>query len=349
MSSVAVVGAGVIGLSSAVSILERDPTIKVTLIADKFSPYTTSDGAAGLIMPFVMGCTPVHLQRKWFDETMKKLQELMKRKDAGQSLGIYKLSLVYLSDDENEEEPHWKDLVDGYHVLTQKELQKFPQSSKFGFSCRIMFLNGRHYDPWLLERFKHLGGYIIKKTLDSLEELAGVYDVVVNCSGMRAKELVNDFSMDPVRGQVLRVFAPWIKEAYALDTKHLQKQERYCYILPQANGEVVLGGTGYHQTSDTKISADDTRHILEVTRELVPSLARAPVLEAWVGLRPGRSSVRLEREVMKFNKNLGNEKTLKVVHNYGHGGGGLTVHWGCAKDCMDLVFQFLAEEHKSKL
>ena len=63
MSSIAVVGAGVIGLSSAVSILEKDPTVKVTLIADKFSPYTTSDGAAGLIMPFVMGSTPVQLQR----------------------------------------------------------------------------------------------------------------------------------------------------------------------------------------------------------------------------------------------------------------------------------------------
>lgn len=73
------------------------------------------------------------------------------------------------------------------------------------------------------------------------------------------------------------------------------------------------------------------------------------MLEAWVGLRPGRPTVRLEKEVMKFNSNLGNKKTLKVVHNYGHGGGGLTVHWGCAKDCTDLVLQFLAEGHKAKL
>ena len=63
MASIAVVGAGVIGLSSAVYILERDPTLKVTIIADKFSPNTTSDGAAGLILPFVMGNTPIPLQR----------------------------------------------------------------------------------------------------------------------------------------------------------------------------------------------------------------------------------------------------------------------------------------------
>ena len=63
MASVAVIGAGIIGLSSAVCILERNPSIKLTLIADKFCPDTTSDGAAGLIMPFNMGNTPIHLQR----------------------------------------------------------------------------------------------------------------------------------------------------------------------------------------------------------------------------------------------------------------------------------------------
>lgn len=40
------------------------------------------------------------------------------------------------------------------------------------------------------------------------------------------------------------------------------------------------------------------------------------MLEAWVGLRPGRSTVRLEREVMKFNNNLGDENTLKVSLEY---------------------------------
>ena len=69
MASVAVVGAGICGLSSAVCILERDPTVKVTLIADKFSPDTTSDGAAGLMMPYVAGNTPVHLQRYCSDST----------------------------------------------------------------------------------------------------------------------------------------------------------------------------------------------------------------------------------------------------------------------------------------
>ena len=45
-----------------------------------------------------------------------------------------------------------------------------------------------------------------------------------------------------------------------------------CFYFFRANGEVVLGGTGYHNNFDTKVSADDTRHILEVTSKLIPSL-----------------------------------------------------------------------------
>lgn len=55
---VAVVGAGITGLSSATVIQERFPQVSVTLIAEKFSPGTTSDGAAGLWLPYLIGNTP---------------------------------------------------------------------------------------------------------------------------------------------------------------------------------------------------------------------------------------------------------------------------------------------------
>ena len=42
---VAIIGAGVIGLSCATVIQEKFPHLPVTIFADKFSPGTTSDGA----------------------------------------------------------------------------------------------------------------------------------------------------------------------------------------------------------------------------------------------------------------------------------------------------------------
>lgn len=55
---VAIVGAGVIGLSCATVIQERFPDVAITLFAEKFSPGTTSDGAAGLFAPYLIGDTP---------------------------------------------------------------------------------------------------------------------------------------------------------------------------------------------------------------------------------------------------------------------------------------------------
>ena len=60
---VAVVGAGPIGLSTAVNIIEQVPGVDVSVIADKFSPHTTGDCAAGMVVPHALGSTPVELVR----------------------------------------------------------------------------------------------------------------------------------------------------------------------------------------------------------------------------------------------------------------------------------------------
>lgn len=60
----------------------------------------------------------------------------------------------------------------------------------------------------------------------------------------------------------------------------------------------------------------------------------APVLGAWAGLRPGRTHVRLEVE---------HRECGPVVHSYGHGGSGHTLHWGCAGEAADLVMQCLED------
>lgn len=72
------------------------------------------------------------------------------------------------------------------------------------------------------------------------------------------------------------------------------------------------------------------------------------VLLSQVGLRPGRASVRLELELLELQQAQQAKQAkrrLPVVHNYGHGGAGLTLAWGCAGDAAALVQQALLGEH----
>ena len=56
---VCVLGAGVIGTSTAVCLLENLSDVQVTLMSDQFTPHNTSDAAAGLVSPHELGNTPI--------------------------------------------------------------------------------------------------------------------------------------------------------------------------------------------------------------------------------------------------------------------------------------------------
>ena len=68
---------------------------------------------------------------------------------------------------------------------------------------------------------------------------------------------------------------------------------------------------------------------LERAKLLEPELENLKILEEWVGVRPCRKSIRLEAEWVG-GKDL-------VIHNYGHGGSGWTVAWGCAQEVVTLL------------
>lgn len=100
---------------------------------------------------------------------------------------------------------------------------------------------------------------------------------------------------------------------------------------------VVLGGTHQEGDYNKRVCEVDKRFIIDGCRRMVPGLVNTQHLFDWVGLRPGRVQLRLEAE-RQGNKLL--------IHNYGHGGSGVTLAWGCADDVLDLL---LAARLKSKL
>ena len=74
---IVVLGAGVIGLTSALRLCDELPTANVTVIAETFENETTSAGAAGLWEPYKLSDTPPELIRRWGKETFEHLQVLL--------------------------------------------------------------------------------------------------------------------------------------------------------------------------------------------------------------------------------------------------------------------------------
>ncbi|XP_070555494.1 D-aspartate oxidase-like [Ptychodera flava] len=327
--NIAVIGAGVMGLASAVRILENIPRVTVTVMADKFSPNTTSDGAAGLWEPYAPGNTPEHLQQRWGDATFHHLEALLKTEESSEA-GVTTVPSFHISN-QPIQEPHYSKTVYNYRQVSTNEISKIFPQAKHGIFFITILCECRMYLPWLLKRFKKQGGRAIKRHISDLGELAGQYDVIVNCAGLHARSLVNDESVHPIRGQVIRVKAPWIRH-------FVDDYTSGCYIIPCANN-VVLGGTLQKGSWNTQPDAEDKKRIFEDCCSVYPSLKHAEVDYDWVGLRPGRSSVRLEKEITQVSG-----REMKIVHNYGHGGSGITFHWGCAQDTTAFVAELLGEE-----
>ena len=148
---------------------------------------------------------------------------------------------------------------------------------------------------------------------------------MVNCTGLGARDLADDRTLTPVRGQVLVV------EQFGLTEWLLAQTDPHqlLYVVPR-NDTVLLGGTAEEGDEDLTVRADTAAAILDRCAELLPELSTVRILGHRVGLRPGRPEVRLETAFTRHGP---------VVHCYGHGGAGVTVAYGCAEDVAAQVAQ----------
>ncbi|XP_039992861.1 D-aspartate oxidase [Xiphias gladius] len=328
---VAVVGAGVIGLSTAVCIAEALPLCAVTLLAERFSPDTTSDGAAGLLFAAEFPDIPLERQRRWFKDSFDHLWAIARSQHSPEAGVMLSSGWQIFKEVPADKKPFWSDFVIGFRRMTDRELKPFP-NHKFGQAFTTIKCECSSYLPWLEKRFRKAGGQVQQTKVSSLQELSNIYDIIVNCSGLGSKMLVDDTQVYPVRGQVLKVEAPWLQH-------FIRAGDGMTYIYPGIHG-VTLGGT--RQEGDWRLQVDegDTKSILERCSELEPSLSKCKVLSKWVGLRPSRRNPRVERELVQLQGHR-----VPVVHNYGHGAWGVTLSWGTALDALGLVRQCLHEMH----
>ena len=323
---VAVIGAGIIGLPTAVLLADVFCKPEVTLISEKFSPDTTSNASGAIIWPADgsnIGSADAR-RLEWTRLTFQYLYECFASPLAGK-LDI-SVIMTYEPFYGQREDPWWKDYVLGFHHAREEEMKMLhcPGGIKcWAYSTLIMPCD--KFLSWQMEQFKAKGGRVMERRLESLQEIDGQYDIIVNCTGLGSRELVNDNQLYPVRGQTIIVKAPWIKHAFIFE----EKNNVITYILPRAD-DVLLGGTEDIGDWSERVDPLTSKAIMERCCKYLPGLSTAPVIREVVGLRPGRKTVRLE-----VDNTITKHST--VIHNYGHGGQGITFFRGCALDAVKLV------------
>ncbi|XP_046487176.1 D-aspartate oxidase [Neodiprion pinetum] len=341
--NIAVIGAGVVGAATSLAIKEAFPVSRVTVFADAFSPQTTGDGSAGLWTPYLLGSTPAEDVLRWSGETYRWMLSIWKSESAGDA-GVSLIPITRVtSDARGVPEQAWTSTVFGSHRMSLGDLRRLNEEQAAEYTSGWQFITftaePTRLIPWILAKFKSLGGNIVKRKISKLDELVDEsFDLLVNCTGLGARDLIGDATMQPVRGQVSRVEASWAFHVF------LVEDEAGNYVIPNVES-VVLGGTHQENDYDCRIREEDEKFIHEGCCKLLPALRECNIIKRWVGLRPGRPRVRLETE----SREAENGKKFTVIHNYGHGGSGVTLCWGCALDVVRIVHGLKAEKNLSKL
>jgi len=327
---VAIVGAGVSGLTCGVVFAERGH--RTTIFASEIGQQTTSAVAGALWFPYDV--EPANKAVPWALESYQMLIKLPRNADTGVSM----IDLLQLSRTKEIQIPEWAIPLGARRVSavatalrrrargsrpkrldTARRLQDFQS----GFSLRVPLMDTTVYLDYLTNRFLKTDGQLVENVrLENLEDVDPKFDLVINCAGFGARELSRDTDLEPHRGQVALV--PKINSlpyAVVCDDAPLM------YAIPRRN-DCLFGGTN-ELSDDLAVDPETTARIVaQCSRTL--RIEKPNVLAERVGLRPFRKSgVRVERARLSDGR--------AVVHNYGHGGAGFTLSWGCARTVFDLV------------
>ena len=314
---IAIIGAGVSGLTCGVLFAERG--YRVSIFADEIGQQTTSAAAAAIWYPYDSG--PADKVIAWALETYKLLVDLGQDAQSGVSM----IELRTFSRAGEIQIPDWAHALGASVIPSEVEGSLPINSSAFssGFTMNVPLMDSTIYLDYLAKRFAAAGGSIKGDVhFDKLEDVDPVFDLVVNCAGIGAKMLVQDVDLEAHRGQVAIV-----AKIDNLSCAIVSDDAPLMYAIPRAN-DCVFGGTNELNEDRHVDPVATSRIVAECSRVL--NIDAPTVLAERVGLRPFRKSgVRLER------RKLSDGRT--VIHNYGHGGAGFTLSWGCANEVVDLA------------
>jgi len=246
--SVAVIGSGVVGLSTAR--LVQEAGFAVTIYAASLPPDTTSNVAGGQFHPFAVfhagDVTPEFMTQftRALDYSWRRYQIMV-----GDDYGIRWLpTYVEAGSVEDKVIANFPPIN---RMLGEAE-HPFPAGSMFRYDT--MYVETGRYLRQMMRDFQVAGGKIEVRRLAAPAEIAALQErLVFNCTGLGARDLFGDQELQPVRGQ-LAILEPQPEVRYAA-------LGAFGYMFPRADG-ILLGGTFERDVWDATPQPSDIARIL---------------------------------------------------------------------------------------
>lgn len=337
MPQVVVVGAGVIGLSCALTLSEAGHKVKVIAAhfpTDPLNSRYTSPWAGAHYRPF-----PSHTEKDHEDAMLTRVTyDYFKKvavEEPGSSVkwiegidllekkGIYGLSA--------------KGYYEDIDLLKELPRDQLPNGVEFGASYKTWVLNSPLYIQHLMRKltFEH-GVTFTRAEIISLKQVAQAYPghVVVNASGTGLQwEGGYDPDSFEIRGQTLLVRAPKGCSYFDRTITHQSDDGLWTFVIPRPlHGGIILGGTKQLNDYQSTPKEEDTKALIKRARTLFPELfidGELDIRNINVGFRPARKGG-MRVDVEKF-------AGTTVINAYGAGGMGYELSYGVGKKVEQLV------------
>ncbi|MCW3090571.1 MAG: FAD-dependent oxidoreductase [Ferruginibacter sp.] len=308
--NIAIIGAGISGMSTAY--LLSGNGCRVTIFATAFSPYLTSNKAAAFWFPY-------HIRNDkrgigWCNTSYQYYRSFSDQPQTGISMCQLKKVLRVNT---AEEEPVWISFMpEG--CCRAMEREELAPGIERAYDVTVPLIETQIFLPWLQQQLLQRGVLFVEREINDFGEIAGQFDWVINCSALGARKLCNDDTVIPVRGQVA-LLEPRSGMSIYLDNESL------LYVVPRKDA-IIVGGTYEAGIETTDTEPATIERLLQNAFEVLPELKEQAFIGSWAGVRPFRAEVRVEQEAGK-----------NIIHNYGHGGSGFTLAFGCAETVCNMV------------